>query len=72
MMGYCRYFNFQAGVQQELFFSIGMNIVDIAHPFADDEVAAGRGFDAVAAVGQVGDGSEVLIGVGKEPGLSPA
>src|ERR1700735_3571332 len=40
-----------AGVQQEFFFTIGMHIVNIPYPFADDEVTVSGGFDAVPAIG---------------------
>ena len=47
-------------VQQQLLFPIGLYIIDVADPFADDEVPVAGFFDAIAPVGQGGDRREVF------------
>lgn len=57
------------GIEEQLFMSVGMDIVDIAYPFAYDEITLAGQFYAVTAIGKIGDGAEIFVCIGQKDGF---
>ena len=56
----------EMGVQQQFFPAIRVDVIDVTHPFADEKIAIADLFDAIAAIGQIGNVPQLFSRIGEE------